>query len=64
MRKFYDICHGKEITGSDKKAWTRLGSAMENDKGISAIFDYAPPCGEWLALFPRDSKNKNDDDDM
>ena len=42
MTKRYDVCSPRPRKDSDKPYWHRVGTAFENEKGISIAFDSLP----------------------
>lgn len=40
--KRYDLCSPRPRKNSDKPFWHRVGTAFENDKGITLLFDSLP----------------------
>lgn len=42
MNKRYDLCSPRARNNSDKPFWHRVGTAFENDKGITLLFDSLP----------------------
>ena len=40
--KRYDLCSPRPRKDSDKPFWHRVGTAFENDKGITLLFDSLP----------------------
>ena len=58
MSKRFNVVQKKQRPGQEKVYWHKVGSAWENERGMSIKLDSLPtanPAGEtWVSLFEQD----------